>query len=613
VTDPTFDETEQRIRAAMKRIADGHRPDTDGRWPASHPNGRARAAGSSLRNRWFLVAASLVVVVAGIAAVAVVQLGGDDPATDIAPAPTAVDDPDGDRTPTTPLPQPTSSVPDSVAAEELGGVRFPVDPADEDFEWLVPWEEGFLTGSVVEPDDEGGPRSVQARFTTDGERWEPVEMTMPPGMNLFGRIATVGERFVSVETIYPDPDTEVIRIASTTDLINWSTQDFENPLLPTIEEGSFFGSFTSIGSFAANDTGWVFEVRDTYGFDPSELLPSDAPGDGYRIRSDENGFTVTLGGVDGAPPTTYDYTWAEFGITPDQVPYLTGEIPVSRTWSATWDGTPTMSETAVPTGPTLASPEGFVRWNDNTWFSPDGLTWTASPLPDPTGTVQNVFPVDEGFVAFVVSQDGATDVYRLDERGGEARRIDIDDIPASFSTGFAGQSSPGLQSPQTSAALLIVGPNGGEAAPLVIDLDGYRFVERGQNISLIDLATGDTLYTFSPFSGPPAADTWLTFDSDGFTVTDPVTEVELLQIPIETYRAAQDARREALGPIESGQETVRDFRLLASRDGERFLVEPLRSSTPVDDEMISQIAAATNGDTLLVRLGDEWIRYELSS
>jgi hypothetical protein len=68
-----------------------------------------------------------------------------------------------------------------------------------------------------------------------------------------------------------------------------------------------------------------------------------------------------------------------------------------------------------------------------------------------------------------------------------------------------------------------------------------------------------------------------------------------------------------LGPIESDQETVRDFRLVASRDGEQFLVEPLRSSTPVDDEMISRIAAATNGDTLLVRLGDEWIRYELPS
>ena len=613
MTDPTFEDTEQRVRAAMKRIAAGHRPDPDGHWPSSHPNARENAQGSSSRNRWFLVAASLVVVAAGIAAVAVVQLGGDDSATDTAPEPTAVDDPDGELTPTTPLPQPTSSVPASVPVEELGGVRFPVDPADAGFEWIVPWADGFLAGSVVEPDEEGGSRSVQARFTADGERWEPVDMTLPPGMDRFGRIATVGDRFATVETIYPDPDTEVFRVASTTDLINWSTQDFESPQLPEAGEAEFGGSFTSLGSFAANDTGWVFEVRDIYGSDASDLVPSDASGDGYLIRSDDNGFTVTLGGVDRSPPTTYDYTWAEFGITPDQVPYLTGEIPASRTWSATWDGTPTLSETAVPTGPTLASPEGFVRWNDNTWFSPDGVTWTASPLPDPTGTVRNVFPVDEGFVAFVVNQDGANEVYRLDERGGDPRPIDIGDLPESFGTGFAGQTSPGLQSPQTSAALLIVGPNGGEPAPLVIDVDGYRFVERGQNISLIDLATGAALYTLSPFSGPPVADTWLTFDSNGFTVIDPVTDVELLQIPIETYQAAQDARRETLGPIEPGQDALRDFRLVASRDGERFLVEPLRSSTPVDDEMISQIAAATNGDTLLVRLGDEWIRYELPS
>ena len=613
MTDPSFEDTEQRVRAAMKRIADGHRPDTDGHWPSSHPNGRVNAAGSSSRNRWFLVAASLVIVVAGIAAVAVLQLEGGDPATDLAPVPTAVDDPDGDLTPTTLLPEPTNSVADSVPAEELGGVRFPVDAADEGLEWIVPWADGFLAGAAVEPSEEGGPWSIRARFTSDGERWEPVEMTLPPGMSRFGRVTTVGERFAAVETIYPDTDTELVRIASTTDLTNWSTHDFGNPRLPRIEDAELGGSFTSIGSFAANDTGWVFEVRDIYGSDVTEVLPADAPGDGYRIRSDDEGFTVTLGGVVGSPPTTYDYTWTEFGITPDQVPYMTGEIPVSRTWSATWDGTPTMSETAVPTGPTLASPQGFVRWNDNTWFSPDGVTWTASPLPDPTGTVHNVFPVDGGFVAFVVNQDGATDVYRLDERGGTPRRVDIDDVPESFTTGFAGQTVPGLQSPQTSAALLSLGPNGGEQAPLIIDLDGYRYVERGRNVSLIDLATGDTLYTVSRLDGPPAADTWLEFNADGITTIDPITETMLLQIPIETYQAAQDARREALGPIEPGQETVDGFRLLASRDGERFLVEPLRSSRPVDDEMISQIAAATNGDTMLVRVGNEWIRYELPS
>ncbi len=611
MTEPSFEDTERRVRGAMNRLADGHRPDTDGHWPASHPNGGSSAGRSSSTNRWMLVAASLVVVVAGLAAVAVVQLGGDDAATDLAPLPTVVNDPDDVLPATTLAPVPTNSGPDSVPADELGGVRFPVAAPEQDASWIQPWRDGFLAGSVVEAADESGATTMQARFTTDGERWEPVEMTMPPGMNGYGRIATVGERFAIAETIYPDPDTELVRIASTTDLINWSTQDFENPRLPKAGEAEFGGSFTSIGSFAANDTGWVFEVRDIYGYDATELLPSDASGNGHRIRSDDNGFTVTLGGVDGSPPTTYDYTWAEVGITPDQVPYLTGEIPVSRTWSATWDGTPTMSQTAVPTGPTLASPEGFVRWNDNTWFSPDGLTWSASPLPDPTGTVQNVFPVDGGFVAFVANQDGATDVYRLDERGAAPRRVDIGDMAEVFSTGFAGQTIPGVQSPQASAALLSLGPNGGAPAPLIIDLDGYRYVERGANISLIDLATGDTLYTLSQPGDAPVADNWLEFDADGFTAIDPVTETVLTQIPIETYQAAQDARRAALGPIDASAEFVEEFRFVASRDGEQFLLRPLPVGTPDADETIATLGAATNGDVLLVRFGDEWIRYDL--
>ena len=34
VTDPSFEDTEQRVRAAMSRLADGHRPDMDGHRPA---------------------------------------------------------------------------------------------------------------------------------------------------------------------------------------------------------------------------------------------------------------------------------------------------------------------------------------------------------------------------------------------------------------------------------------------------------------------------------------------------------------------------------------------------------------------------------------------------
>ncbi len=616
MTDPSFEDTEQRVRAAMTRLADGHRPDPDGHRPASNSSGRSGGVGSPSRGRWMLAAASIVVVATGLAAVVMVQRGGnDDPGDDGSLEP--VDSVDDDVATTVPT-ESSTPIDDSVPTEELSGVRIPVDAIEAEFDsgggpgWFVPWADGFLRGWVDEPIDEGGEVTVRARFTVDGSSWEPVEMTLPPGMNSGGRITSTGDRVVMAGTVYPADGTEVIRVASTTDLVNWSLQDFESPPLP--ESTEFGGSFTVIGSLAVNDDGWVFEVRDFYGDDLAVSARSDLVRGAYRQRSDDVGFTVFVYGDDGSPPTpetTYEYTWAEFGITPDQVPYLTGEIPSSRTLTATWDGTPAISETPVPTGPTLASPEGFVRWNNHTWFSPDGVTWTQSPLPDPTGTVQNAFPVDGGFVAIVVDQEGEWDLYLLDERGGNARRLDIEGVPERFSTGFAGRSLPGLDNPATGAALLVTGNSGAEP-PLVIDLDGYRYVERDRTVSVIDLTTDETVLTFA-LEGPPGADTWLEFRADGITATDPATETVLMQIPMETFQAALDARRAVLesGTSSEAEEWTEDLWLLASRNGERFLAEPLRSSGPAGDESTGTIGAATNGGTLLVRLDDEWIRYDL--
>lgn len=616
MTDPSFEDTEQRVREAMKRIADGHRPDTDGHWPASHPNRKPSAARSSSTNRWMLAAASIVVVVAGLAAVVVVQLGGNDPATDLAPAPIVVDS--IDDLPATTLPtEPTNSVPDSIPAEELGGVRFPVDATEEDVEWIVPWDDGFLAGSFVYPDD-GGATTVRARFTTDGDSWEPVEITMPPGMIGSSRITTAGDRLVMVALHDLTADADVFRVASTADLLNWSVQDFDvpGPRPPQSDQSELGASFPVMGSFAANETGWAFEVRRSYVANVAvATLDDDLRSGGYQIRSDDNGFTVAVNGADGSPPTpdtTFEYTWGEIGIGPEGVPFMTGEIPASRTWAATWDGTPAVSETAVRSGPTLASSEGFVRWNDQTWFSADGLTWSASPLPDPTGTVQNAFPIEGGFVAIVSTQDGTYDLYRLDERGGNPRPLALADVPERFATGFAGQTIPGLRNLGTSAALLVADAGQG-TAPLIIDSNGYRLVERRAVLSVIDMSTGDTVLTYEPLDGPPGADTWFEFGSDAFTVTDPASETVLMRIPMETYRRAQDALQEAMASGGSGDEYIEDLRLLASRDGERFLIEPLRSNTPPSDTSTTKVDAATNGDIVLVRFGDEWIRYELPS
>jgi hypothetical protein len=205
----------------------------------------------------------------------------------------------------------------------------------------------------------------------------------------------------------------------------------------------------------------------------------------------------------------------------------------------------------------------------------------------------------------VATQDGTYDLYRLDERGGDPRLLDVADMPERFATGFAGRAIPGLRNVTASAALLLADVGSG-APPFIVESNGYRLVERHAVLSVVDLSTGDTVLTYEPLDGPPAADTWFEFGSDTVTVTDPASGTVLMQIPVETYRSALDARETIMSS--GGTDDIGDFRLLASRDGERFFVERLGSDDPNSGIPID---AATNDDVVLVRFGDEWIRYEL--
>lgn len=620
MTDQSFEDTERRVRAALREVAETHQPDPERHWPASHPRGERRPDGPSPTRRWLLVAASIVVVLAGIAAVAVVQGDSEDPSTDLAPTPSPDTVPDSDDPlPTSAPTDPPNSVPATAPAEELTGVRFPVGAAEQEA-GILPWGDGFLAITVDPVDGSGGEATIRASVTTDGSSWEPVEVSTPPGLQIAGRVSSVGDRLVIADSVSTADGGVVVRVASTTDLRNWSSQDFELPGASPLGDQSQLGVWwPSMRSFAVNETGWVFEIVRMYGADVTTVLPSDVQRDlvagAYQVRSNDTGFTVAVNGPDGSPPTpesTYSYTWDEVGVTAEDVPYLTGEVPISQTWAATWDGTATVGQTAMPTGMTMASPSGFVRWNDRTWFSPDGLAWSSSPLPDPTGTVTSAFPVDNGFVVVVANQRGTSDVHLLDERGGNPRQISVDELDEEFAKGLADRTATGFgQAPSSpsNAAVLTIGPS--VQMPLVIESGGYRYIERRGSSSVVDLGTGDVVVSYAR-ERPPAADTTFVFGDDGLTVTDPDTETVLMQIPIETYQAAQNEAQARIGPPEDG-EAVAALRLIASRDGQRFLVEPLPSSDPDTDVNNPVADVATNGRFVLARLANEWIRYELPS
>lgn len=100
MNDHSLETTEQRVSAALNRLAESHHPEMQQRWPSSHPNTGQRRSRS--QQRWWLAAASVVIVVAGLVAVAVVQRGSDSPPLDTTAVITTTE-------------APTTSAPDPVA------------------------------------------------------------------------------------------------------------------------------------------------------------------------------------------------------------------------------------------------------------------------------------------------------------------------------------------------------------------------------------------------------------------------------------------------------------------------------------------------------------------
>jgi hypothetical protein len=322
------------------------------------------------------------------------------------------------------------------------------------------------------------PPTIDARFTTDGEAWETIEMTLPAGATYFDGLATAGD---GLAVLFTEPQTpenpggSVVTVATTTDLVNWTTQEVMPSALPVELPKGIRRSVSGQG-LVANDTGWAITLFDAVEVDVLQLVPDDvrerlASSDGgLGYSADDRGVVLTSSTLDATE--TLSYTWEELGVPADVVPYVTDNEYRPQTWAATWDGEPTQSDLTDGSGQMLATPSGFLQWTDETLFSPDGLTWTASPLPNPDGNVLGGFAVDGGVIVMSTSPDGPVDVYRLDETGGSPTLLDLPDLPETFVTGF---------SPWAPSSGLIVdasGPGGGGEADLwlLASNDGERFV-----------------------------------------------------------------------------------------------------------------------------------------
>jgi hypothetical protein len=266
-------------------------------------------------------------------------------------------------------------------------------------------------------------------------------------------------------------------------------------------------------------------------------------------------------------------------------------------WAAPWDGQPVLADAAPLGGGIASTPAGFVQWTDQTWFSTDGITWTASPLPAGASWVSGAFNIDGGLIVLASAESGESVVYRVDERGENAVLLELpvpDSSSLSMTSSFGGSA--------TSGAVVSVDPLATSDERLSVDVDGYRLALPGAAgiFEVTDLATGEVIVSENLF-GPDNEGGWLTMDEAGITVTDPTTGEVLVVFSQDALDSAESVYFD-----QGGGEYNPDFWLLASLDGERFVLEDL------DDVTDGPISAVTNGSRLLLQSGGNWITYDLA-
>lgn len=450
-----------------------------------------------------------------------------------------------------------------------------------------------------------GPPTLDVRFTTDGVTWEPIEMTLPTGASYVPGVTTVGDRLVVAYSTM-DPTTGmnvdgIVRVATTADLENWDVQEVVTPPPPVVFPAGI-GWSTDVAGFAANESGWALSVHGGVSIDFEALLPEDVRADlggemGYGMSNDSSGITIER--TVGDTVETDRYTWEELGVEPEVAAYLGDQGYEPSLWASTWGGTPTSSGVDRGFGQLLATSSGFLRIGDDARFSPDGLTWTTVELPVDDAFVSGSLVFDGGVILLVSDFRGGSQFFRVDETGGSPVLVDIPGLPEHVQSGY---------SAATREALMIdASEPPPPPPPLVVEYDGYRLTldNEDASVEIVDLTTDEVVGEANLRDFGVEGEGNVVLDDEGVTVTDPGTDEVLVAIPTEALEAASEQMRP-----DTEFEYTPDFWLLASRDGERFLLVDLDDGTGPDSSM-GVGSLASNGSMVLAQVADEWVTYDL--
>jgi len=138
---------------------------------------------------------------------------------------------------------------------------------------------------------------------------------------------------------------------------------------------------------------------------------------------------------------------------------------------------------------------------------------------------------------------------------------------------------------------------------LSVEADGYRLtlLEPARIFEVTEVATGVVVVSQNSIGVGAADDSNIVFDDAGITVIDPTTGEVLAMFSNEVINASEQAYFDA-----AGGDYTPDFWVIASLDGERFVVDDLEGATD------GPTSLATNGTRLLVQSGTNWTIYDLA-
>lgn len=443
-----------------------------------------------------------------------------------------------------------------------------------------------------------GPPSMAASFTVDGTTWESVEMTLPDGIDGVQSVVSVGDRLAVLSDSRSDPSGQVggALIATTTDLATWTVQPIVGPPLP-IELPSYVNRYVGVQSLVANESGWIVSIFESINVDVESLLPADVidptTAGGFGYGTSDEGVEIYSENQEEGP---FRYTWEELGVPTDVVEVIqSAQSGGLQLWTATWDGTPVRSELdAQFDGSVLATDSGFLSLAEQRWFSDDGVAWTAVDLPG-VGYVSSSIRYDGGVVIVGTNKDGLSAVYRVDPRGESAELVSLPDLPKRI-------QNAELSIPSNGAIVFDANVPEVNTDPLVLRADGFELTISFDNdrdgFELRD-ASGEVVVSESSYPGDQLVDSSFRANADGWSILDPESGDVLVVFPTEVV---EEAWSEQSPPEQFDYDP--EFWLLATPDGERFIVEQLAGGPEFGPTHI-----VVNGDTMLVGSGGEWSRY----